>query len=302
MMIAEFDWDEFSALPVLPPPNEITFLPFSIGSHLICGPYGNVKRDESLSLPSDDLLKEIAANRIDLQFCLLQSICGQSAANIYIDSRISKSDLFRTVLPFSYCYHFVQFEQRNGILYGIAASGLNPNAREIFISLFKLRQLNPFVSFCADGILCADQINITGDLSLYEIKGSKGNGQMSGYREFHGFSGRPKAEIQRCGHSPALRLFSKRVIAKRSDYFSAQQIQQSILCGRNGNKAVARILFFVAKSLRESIAACNSCAAVLYLMKMENRRNAGKKEVAVFRAFGRESMPSAESMLLVGVR
>ena len=180
MMIAEFDWDEFSALPVLPPPNEITFLPFSIGSHLICGPYGNVKRDESLSLPSDDLLKEIAANRIDLQFCLLQSICGQSAANIYIDSRISKSDLFRTVLPFSYCYHFVQLEQRNGILYGIAASGLNPNAREIFISLFKSRQLNPFVSFCADGILCADQINITGDLSLYEIKGSKSNGQMSG--------------------------------------------------------------------------------------------------------------------------
>ena len=133
MMITESDWDEFSALPVLPPANEITFLPFSIGSHLICGPYCNDKRDEDLFLPSDDSLKEIAANRIDLQFCLLQSICGQSAANIYIDSHISKSDLFRTVLPFSYCYHFVQLEQRNGILFGIVASGLNTNAKDIFI-------------------------------------------------------------------------------------------------------------------------------------------------------------------------
>lgn len=181
MMITEFDWDEFSALPVLPPPNEITFLPFSIGSQLICEPYGNDKRDEDLNLPSDNSLREITANRIDLQFCLLQSICGQSAANIYI-SRISKSDLFRTVLPFSYCYHFVQLEQRSGILFGIAASGLNTNAREIFLSLFKSRQLNPFISFCAERILSADHadhIDITGDLSLYEIGDSKSNDQIS---------------------------------------------------------------------------------------------------------------------------
>lgn len=181
-MITEFDWNEFSALPVLPPPNEITFLPFSIGSHLICELYGNDKRDESLSLPPDDSLKEITANRIDLQFCLLQSICGQSAANIYLDSRMSKSDLFRTVLPFSYCYHFVQLEQRNGILFGIAASGLNTSAREIFLSLFKLRQLNPFIAFCAERIFSAayaDHTDITGKLSIYEIKDSKSSYQMS---------------------------------------------------------------------------------------------------------------------------
>lgn len=150
MMITKFDWAEFTVLSV--PREKITFSPFSIGStgtQFIHVSYGNDKNDADLHLPSNESLKEILASRIDLQFCLLQSICGQSTASIFIDSHMSKSNLFQTVLPFSFCYRFVRFEQHNGILWGIVASGLNTNARKIFISVFRSKQLNPFISICA---------------------------------------------------------------------------------------------------------------------------------------------------------
>lgn len=172
MTITDFGWDEFSAMQVWPIPDKIDFhicfrssLSRSINEIL-----GGESMNRDIS-SFDAPLEETIRNSLLLQFAFLQSVHGSTAVKVFLPGTISKSDLFVQTAQIFFCYEHVRFILRNGVLYGILASGVKEKARDTFGSLLESGRLNPFLSFCAKNAgNRLETLFKPGDLSLYEVK------------------------------------------------------------------------------------------------------------------------------------